>query len=68
MSGELCFDGVYFPPLLVLCILSLVASHACGRILARLNFYRLVWHPAMFDCAMFVLILGILQFLFPYFS
>lgn len=68
MSGEINFNGMYVPWLLMLCLLSLAASRALSRILARLGFYRLVWHPAMFDCALFVIVLGGFQFLFPYCS
>ena len=30
---------------------------ACWRVLARAGFYRLVWHPALFDLALFVVLL-----------
>lgn len=62
MIGEVSLYGIYFPWLLVLALLALVASRVLSRVLARLGFYRLVWHPALFDAALFVLVLGALVF------
>ncbi len=58
MIGEISFYGIYFPWLLVLAALSLLASRVLAHLLARLGFYRLLWHPALFDVALFVIVLG----------
>src|SRR5690349_3214387 len=44
--------------LLLLALLALVCSRALSFVLARIGFYRLVWHPALFDLALFVIVLG----------
>jgi len=58
MIGETSFYGIYIPWLLVLALLALAATRSVSYLLARLGFYRLVWHPALFDCALFVIALG----------
>jgi len=63
MIGETSFYGIYVPWLLVLALPALAVSRAASYLLARLGFYRLVWHPALFDCALFVIALGSLCFL-----
>jgi hypothetical protein len=58
MIGEVSLYGLYFPPLLLLTLAALVVSNLLGRALARLGLYRFVWHPALFDLALFVIVLG----------
>jgi hypothetical protein len=58
MIGELSLYGIYVPWLLVLSLLSLAASRLVSYLLAQTGFYRMVWHPALFDAALFVVILG----------
>jgi protein-S-isoprenylcysteine O-methyltransferase Ste14 len=50
--------GIFVSPLLVLGIAALIASAFIRGVLARTGFYRLVWHPALFDLALFVILLG----------
>jgi hypothetical protein len=64
MIAEVSIYGVYVPWLLLLSLLSLAATWGMGRMLAWLGFYRLVWHPALFNFAMFVTLLGALDFLY----
>lgn len=58
MIGEVSLYGIYFPPLLLLALLALVASRLLHRVLARTGLYRHVWHPALFDFSLFVIVLG----------
>jgi hypothetical protein len=58
MIGEVSLYGLYVPPLLLLALLSLGIARLLARVLARLGLYRLVWHPALFDLALFVIVLG----------
>jgi protein AaeX len=58
MIGEVSLFGVYVPPLLLLMLPALVVSRVLGVVLARTGFYRLVWHPALFDLSLFVIVLG----------
>ncbi|SAI55060.1 component of multidrug efflux system [Bordetella ansorpii] len=67
MIGEFSFYGIYFPWLLVLGVIAWAANWALRRVLARAGFYRLVWHPALFDLALFVVLLYGISLAAPYF-
>lgn len=56
--AEVDLYGIFLPPLLVLGVLALLANTLLRRALARTGFYRHVWHPALFDAALFVILLG----------
>ncbi|HEX8882874.1 MAG TPA: DUF1656 domain-containing protein [Noviherbaspirillum sp.] len=60
MTGEISLYGIYMPSLLLMALLALLLSRGLSWLLARAGFYRLVWHPALFDLAMFVIVLGVL--------
>jgi hypothetical protein len=62
MIGEVSLYGLYVPPLLLLALLALVVSRVLNLVMARLGVYRFVWHPALFDFALFVIVLGSLSF------
>lgn len=62
MIGEVSLFGIYVPPLLLLMLPALLVSRLLGVMLARVGFYRLVWHPALFDVSLFVIVLGALSF------
>lgn len=64
MIGEISFYGVYVPVLLLAALVALALSRALGFVLARIGFYRLVWHPALFDVALFILVLGAVNSVF----
>ena len=62
--GEIDIHGVLVAPLLIWMALAFAATTALHRLLARAGFYRLVWHPALFDLAAFVVLLrGVVVFL-----
>ncbi len=56
--GELDVYGVFVPALLVWGIVALLISAPVRAVLARLGFYRLVWHRPLVDVSLFVLILA----------
>ena len=57
MIGEANVFGVYLPWLLVLATLGLFVTWGLRRLLAAAGAYRWVWHPALFDIALYVLVL-----------
>ncbi len=57
MIGEFNLYGMYFPWLFVLGLLCMAVAWGLRRVLARLGFYRFVWHPALFDLALFIVLL-----------
>jgi hypothetical protein len=58
MSGDVSLFGVYVPALLVAAIMAGGVLLALRRVLARLGFYRFVWHRTLVDVALYVLLLG----------
>jgi hypothetical protein len=56
--GEFDFDGVFVSPLLIYAIVALAICAVVQRLLILVGFYRLVWHRALFDFALFVVLLG----------
>ena len=62
MIGETSFYGLYLPWLMPLALAALGALWALRRLLAATDLYRHIWHPALFDVALYVLLLyGISQ-------
>jgi protein AaeX len=62
MIGEISLYGIYVPPLLLLMLPALLLSRVLSGVMARVGFYRMVWHPALFDLSLFVIVLGGLSF------
>jgi hypothetical protein len=57
MRPELDIYGVYIPSLAVLAIVSFALCTAFERLLARLGFYRFVWHRSLFNAALYIITL-----------
>ena len=57
MIGEASFYGIYLPWLGVLALAALFGLWGTRRVLAAIGFYRWVWHPALFDLALYALLL-----------
>lgn len=62
MIGEVSIYGLYVPPLLLLTLAALLVMRLLNLVLARTGLYRLVWHPALFDVSLFVIVLGALTY------
>ncbi|HEY4174477.1 MAG TPA: DUF1656 domain-containing protein [Rhodopila sp.] len=58
MIGEFDIYGVFVPVLLVWALIALALTAVLRRGLAVIGFYRLVWHRALVDLSLFVLILA----------
>ena len=61
MIGEASFYGLYLPWLMLLCVATLGVQWLARRALGAIGFYRWVWHPALFDTALYVLLLYIVS-------
>lgn len=57
MIGEASFYGLYMPWLLPLALLALLVLLGVQRLLAAAGLYRRIWHPALFDIALYVVLL-----------
>ena len=60
MTGQLYIYGVYVPVLLVMMLIAYMFKSLLGSVLARLGLYRWVWHPPLFNLALYVMVLGAL--------
>lgn len=58
MTGEFDILGVYVPSILVWLLLALVLGSLVRRGFTRAGLYRHIWHPPLFDAAIFLLLLG----------
>lgn len=58
MIGDVDIGGVFVPTLMALMILTYGVHMLLRSVLARVGFYRLVWHRALFDLAIYILLLG----------
>ncbi|VVE21581.1 Protein AaeX [Pandoraea pneumonica] len=58
MSGEIDIYGVFVPMLLALMIVAFVLTGALRFLLARIGFYKLVWHRSLFNLAVYIIALG----------
>jgi protein AaeX len=57
--GEFDIYGVYFPAFAVFAASALLLQLVINRLLGAVGFYRLVWHRALFDLAIYVILLGV---------
>jgi len=56
MIGEFAIDGVFLSSVLVSAVIALAASFVLRRVLSKVGAYRFVWHSALFDTALFVIL------------
>jgi len=66
MIGDLDISGVFLPTLLVLMGMTYLIYLLVHGLLTRLHFYRLVWHRALFNVALYALLLGAVDSLSRY--
>jgi hypothetical protein len=53
--------GVYLPGTMVAATAALLLHRAVRRLLLAAGLYKLVWHPALFDTAIFVSIFSLIS-------
>jgi hypothetical protein len=59
MIKEISLDGIFFPPLIGYLVGAAVVWYLLRYLLGRIGFYRLVWHPPLFNTALYVIVLGV---------
>ncbi len=62
MRYELDLFGVLVPSLLLWSVLAFVLARIISRLIARAGLYRRIWHPALFDFALYVCLVASLVF------
>jgi protein AaeX len=56
--GEFDIYGVYFPAFAVFAAIAFVLQLAIRRLLEAFGLYRFFWHRALFDVAIYVILLA----------
>ena len=59
MIGEFDIYGVYVPAFAIYAAIALLFQMAIMRLLDARGFYRFVWHRALFDLTIYVIVLGV---------
>jgi len=59
MIGEFEIYGVYSPAFAIFAAIAFLLQFIVKRLLNASGFYRLVWHRALFDLAIYVILLGV---------
>ncbi len=54
MPREISFFDAYIPTVLLLAVVAAALTVVIDRLLVRVGFYALTWHPALFRVSMFV--------------
>ena len=67
MIGEFGVFGMYFPYLMLTSLLALAATRLISLLLAKKGLYRFIWHPALFEIALFLIVLWLFVTLFSFF-
>jgi len=62
MRYELDLFGVLVPSLLLWSVLAFVLARIISRLIARAGLYRRIWHPALFDFALYICLVASLVF------
>ncbi|WP_183423764.1 DUF1656 domain-containing protein [Luteibacter sp. Sphag1AF] len=58
MYGEFSLYGVFVPKFLVVLTVAYALKTLVRFLLARTPFYQWIWHPELFNFAMYIVLLG----------
>jgi Protein of unknown function (DUF1656) len=62
MTYEVDLFGVLVPSLLLWSVVAFVIARIASKLIARAGLYRRIWHPALFDFALFICVVASLVF------
>jgi uncharacterized membrane protein len=62
MKYELDLFGVIVPSLLLWSVLAYALLRIASKLIARVGLYRRIWHPALFDVALYLCLIASLVF------
>jgi len=66
MTGEMAFDGVFVPTLLIIGVIASLLTVGIVRMVAAFGLYRFVAYRALVDLCLFVITFGLLAWLAPH--
>lgn len=59
MNPELDFSGIFISTLVPTALLGLLLTILVRKLLGRFGAYHQIWHPALFDAALFLILWAI---------
>lgn len=59
MTPEIDFAGLFISTLVPTALIGFVLTVLVRKLLGRLGAYRQIWHPALFDAALFLILWAI---------
>ena len=62
MNYELDLFGVLVPSLLLWSVIAYAFARLVSKLIARAGLYRRIWHPALFDVALYLCLIASLVF------
>ena len=62
MNYQLDLFGVLVPSLLLWSVVAYALARLVSKLIARAGLYRRIWHPALFDVALYVCLIASLVF------
>jgi len=65
MLTEANVAGVYMAPIVIYGFVAAILFLLLRWLLTRLSFWRLVWHPGLFELGLFVSLLSLVVLVFP---
>ena len=66
MIGEFDIYGVFVPTLLVWALVAVSLTGVLRAVLARVGFYRLVWHRPLVDLSLLIIVLLVVANVLPH--
>jgi hypothetical protein len=63
MFTEAQLDGILFAPIVLYCLLAVIIFVPVRFVLGRLRIFSAVWHPALFELALYLIITGAIIYL-----
>jgi hypothetical protein len=60
---EAQLDGILFAPIVLYCVLGAIVFVPLRLVLGRLGLFAGVWHPALFELALYMIITGVIVYL-----
>jgi len=60
---EAQFGGILFAPIVLYCLLGAIIFVPIRFLLGRLRIFSAVWHPALFELALYLIITGAIIYL-----
>jgi len=59
MTPEVDFAGIFISTLVPTAVIGFILTVLVRKLLGRLGTYRHIWHPALFDAALFLILWAI---------